>query len=81
MNDSRVQIIHHDLFESYISVLSFLVNVEYVEDDILIPRNAILYWLTRHSKLFHLGYNLGFVRIETEKNKKYNISQILMAHI
>ena len=43
----------------------------YTEDDILIPFNAILYWLKYNTKLITYNYNLGFLRIETKNNEEY----------
>lgn len=43
----------------------------YIEDDILVPRKAIKYWLQRNEELISLGYNLGFVRIELEDDVEY----------
>jgi hypothetical protein len=43
----------------------------YIEDDILVPRKAIDYWLERNEELISLGYNLGFVRIEMEGDIEY----------
>jgi len=38
----------------------------YVEDDILIPRQAICYWLENKDKVIKNNYNLGFLRIEID---------------
>ena len=38
----------------------------YVEDDILIPREALQYWLNYKDKLIEKNYNLGFFRIEID---------------
>lgn len=43
----------------------------YIEDDILVPFKAIKYWLKYNEKLIEMNYNLGFVRIEVEKNIEY----------
>lgn len=43
----------------------------YTEDDMLIPFNAILYWLKYNKKLITRNYNLGFLRIEIEDNEEY----------
>jgi hypothetical protein len=43
----------------------------YIEDDILVPRKAINYWLQRNEELISMGYNLGFVRIEIEGDTEY----------
>ena len=44
----------------------------YVEDDILIPTDAINYWLQYKDNLIKSNYNLGFVRIEVDnENKEY----------
>jgi len=38
----------------------------YVEDDILIKKEALLYWLEYKDKLIKNNYNLGFFRIEVD---------------
>jgi hypothetical protein len=43
----------------------------YIEDDILVPNNAIEYWLEYHGKLIEKNYNLGFMRIETKNGEEY----------
>lgn len=43
----------------------------YTEDDMLIPYNAIKYWLKYNRQLIDHNYNLGFLRIEVENNNEY----------
>lgn len=43
----------------------------YIEDDMLVPYNAIKYWLEYNERLIELNYNLGFVRIEVEDGIEY----------
>jgi len=43
----------------------------YIEDDILVPKDAILYWLKYNEVLVQHSYNLGFVRIETLDGEEY----------
>jgi len=43
----------------------------YIEDDILVPKEAILYWLKYNEQLIARNYNLGFVRIETLHDEEY----------
>jgi hypothetical protein len=43
----------------------------YVEDDILVPQNAIDYWLKNKNNVMFEECNLGFLRIETADNKDY----------
>jgi hypothetical protein len=43
----------------------------YIEDDILVPVEAIDYWKKYNKKLIKLNYNLGFVRIETKYGVEY----------
>lgn len=43
----------------------------YVEDDILVPNEALKYWLKYNENLIEMNYNLGFVRIEIENNTEY----------
>ena len=49
----------------------------YIEDDILVPYKAIKYWLKYNEKLINLGYNLGFLRIEIDKNNTEYITDLL----
>ena len=42
----------------------------YIEDDILFPVDALLYWMCYNEKLIKMNYNLGFLRIETSKKDK-----------
>jgi hypothetical protein len=43
----------------------------YIEDDILVPNNAIKYWLEYNETLIDKNFNLGFVRIEINNNEEY----------
>ena len=36
----------------------------YVEDDILVPKQTIEYWMKYSAQMVQNEYNLGFVRIE-----------------
>lgn len=45
----------------------------YSEDDILIPLEAIRYWLSFKDKVSKYGYELGFLRIETKGEKQYTV--------
>lgn len=45
--------------------------VIYLEDDILIPVNALKYWFKHKDLLLKNNYNLGFTRIEILDNKEY----------
>lgn len=47
----------------------------YVEDDILVPRMALEYWLA-HKHIASDGYNLGFLRIEINEQKHEVITDI-----
>ena len=43
----------------------------YVEDDILVPRAALLYWLEHKNTVMAENYNLGFLRIEVDPMGKH----------
>jgi len=44
----------------------------YIEDDILVPNEALVYWLNYKDRLLHRNYNLGFFRIEIDdKGNEY----------
>ena len=43
----------------------------YIEDDILVPFNAIEYWLEYSKQLIKNNYNLGFVRIEVKDDIEF----------
>lgn len=38
----------------------------YVEDDILVPKEALVYWLEHKNTVMDQNYNLGFLRIEVD---------------
>ena len=40
----------------------------YIEDDILVPCNAIKYWLKYNKDLIDIQYNLGFIKVEVKHN-------------
>lgn len=42
----------------------------YIEDDILVPREAIEYWIQYNEETLKHNYNLGFFRIEKDENGK-----------
>jgi len=42
----------------------------YTEDDILIPKAALTYWLENKDELIKYNFNLGFIRIEIDENKE-----------
>jgi hypothetical protein len=78
-----ITIIYHDLSETHPFYLTWkcrdLLQQQqndydifmYIEDDILVPRKSIAYWLEYNEKLIELNYNLGFIRIEVENNIEY----------
>jgi hypothetical protein len=45
--------------------------VMYIEDDILFNQNNLEYWYSNHSLCSRHGYNLGFLRIEYDRDKAY----------
>ena len=81
--NGNINIIYHDLSNIHPYYLTWkcrnLLKTQandydifiYTEDDILIPFNAILYWLEYNKNLIRHNYNLGFVRIETKDNEEY----------
>ena len=42
----------------------------YTEDDILIPKTAIIYWLENKDKVLQNNFNLGFLRIEVNDEEE-----------
>ena len=50
----------------------------YVEDDILVPKQAIEYWLKYSPQMVQNKYNLGFVRIE--KDDMIGVQNILLIY-
>tara|TARA_A100001015_G_scaffold317565_1_gene434905 strand:+ start:853 stop:1617 length:765 start_codon:yes stop_codon:yes gene_type:complete len=43
-----------------------------IEDDILVPKETISYWLKYHKPISYENYNLGFLRLEiADDNKEY----------
>lgn len=81
--NGTINIIYHDLGNSHPYYLTWkcrdLLKKQandydifiYTEDDMLIPFNAILYWLEYNENLIRHNYNLGFVRIETKDSEEY----------
>ena len=81
--NGRFKIIHHDLSNIHPYYLTWkcreLLQEQkhdydvfmYIEDDILVPYKAIIYWLEYNEKLIKMNYNLGFVRIETQNDIEY----------
>ena len=79
-----IQIVYHDLtnidpfkltWKCRDLLLSQKDNYDifmYIEDDILVPNNALEYWIKYNEKLVNDGYNLGFLRIETFNNEEYS---------
>jgi len=49
----------------------------YVEDDILVPKKTLEYWIKNNDFLISLNYNLGFFRIEiSEKDNEEYLTDI-----
>lgn len=81
--NGNINIIYHDLFKIHPYKLTWkcrdLMKKQannydifiYIEDDILIPFNAILYWLKYNKTLIRRKYNLGFMRIEIKNNEEF----------
>jgi len=44
----------------------------YIEDDILVPVDALNYWIKYNKSLLEKSYNLGFMRIELFNNEEYS---------
>ncbi len=78
--NGKLHIMYHDLGATHPHYLSWMYRnliknqkddydvFIYIEDDMLVKWNVIEYWLKYHPKLVEKGYNLGFVRIETDNN-------------
>jgi len=81
--NGTINIIYHDLSNEHPYYLTWkcrdLLKKQrydydifmYIEDDILVPNNAITYWLEYNEKLIEKNYNLGFLRIELENDIEY----------
>ena len=48
----------------------------YIEDDILVKKEAIEYWFHYKDRLIENGFNLGFVRVEVDENGEEFVSDI-----
>ena len=83
--NGKIEVVVHDLSKTHPFYLTWqcrdLMKSQkddydifmYLEDDILVPEQAIKYWLEHNEKLIRAGYNLGFVRIEKDiDNKEYS---------
>lgn len=92
-NNGKVTIIQHDLTGINPHYLTWkcrdLLKQQrneydifmYLEDDILVSKKALEYWLNHNHRLIELNYNLGFVRIEVNaQNKLEYIHDITNLH-
>jgi hypothetical protein len=80
--NGNIYVIYHDISNEHPYFLTwrprFLIKQQmndydifmYTEDDILIPNEALEYWLTYKDHVISNGYNLGFFRIEIGDDKK-----------
>jgi hypothetical protein len=87
-SNGRMHIIYHDLTNIHPYLLTWkcrdLLQQQkneydifmYTEDDILVPYKAVIYWLDYHTPLVNKKYNLGFVRIEKNKQEEEFITDI-----
>ena len=82
-----IHIVYHDLSDTHPYYLTWKCRglmfeqrdeydvFMYLEDDVLVPANAIEYWIKYNPLLVPINYNLGFLRIETDEangcNKEY----------
>jgi len=78
--NGKIWIVYHDLTNEHPFYLSWkcrdLLKKQkddydifmYIEDDILVPHNTLEYWLKYNEKMIEMNYNIGFVRIEIDKN-------------
>lgn len=85
----QVGIIYHDLSDIHPYFLTWkpreLMRQQkdvydifiYVEDDILIKNETIQYWLQHKDAMITRGFNLGFVRIETDQNQTEFVTDIV----
>jgi hypothetical protein len=55
--------LHRPLLKSQVGAYDVYM---YLEDDILVPQEALDYWLEYEPRLSPLGYDLGFLRIERD---------------
>ena len=82
--NGTIEIIYHDLTKIHPHYLTWkcrdLLQQQkddydifmYIEDDILVPRKTLEYWLQRNEELIELNYNLGFAIIEiNDKGEEY----------
>jgi hypothetical protein len=81
--NGSIQLVYHDLSGIHPFLLTWssrnLLKSQkddydifmYIEDDILVPKKALEYWLKYNKELITESYNLGFVRIETYNNEEY----------
>jgi hypothetical protein len=78
--NGKLTIIYHDLTNIHPYYLTWmcrdLMKIQineydifvYIEDDILVPVNAIEYWLEHQEMMSKYNFNLGFLRIEVDTN-------------
>ena len=83
-NNGNISIIYHDISNENPWLLPTkcrsLLKLQkdyydifmYIEDDILVPKEALEYWLEYKDKIIPHNYNLGFFRIEVDsQNQQY----------
>ena len=87
--NGNVQIVYHDLLEIHPWYLTWkyrpLMESQkemydvfiYLEDDILIPKEAIQYWFRYKDRVMKDNYNLAFFRIETGPDKNQYLTDII----
>ena len=87
-NNGLINIIFHDLSNIHPYYLTWKCRdllykqrydydiFMYIEDDILVPNNAIEYWEKYNEKLIELNYNVGFLRIEVDNNGEEYITDL-----
>jgi len=52
----------------------------YIEDDILVPKEAIEYWLRESPLVKAYGFNLGFLRVERDAMNEEYLSDLMNEH-
>jgi hypothetical protein len=86
--NGNIHIIHHDLsgIDPFYLTWKYRDVIKsqrddydifiYIEEDMLVPKKALNYWIENNEKLIENNFNLGFVRIEFDENNEEYITDL-----
>ena len=74
MSPRHLTWMHRPLLKSQVGNYDYYM---YIEDDLLIPQEAFNYWFEYNQSIIQHGYELGFLRTETDGNGQEYVVDIL----